>query len=271
MAKLAVNLAIAGVDAGGTDALITPLCIESDRAAPQDGQRVCIHRFAQSPAIGLISASRAPGRNNGPKRRVPASSAIPRMALPARPIWHYIRNWPFPIGVRMRAAACLVSLALVAGCSGEDGLPPLPTDQVRARFPPGGIADAIEIDAVDRLPLRRAELVAPDGEATAASYLQVDSSPSVAFQHRFVDSPYAGNAFGMANIAPDTPFSGDIGGAPQGRARLLAISSTASIPLIDEVAYRRDWRSYRIFLSFGDLPGEVERRVLPAPEPPPKE
>ena len=40
-------------------------------------------------------------------------------------------------------------------------------------------------------------------------------------------------------------------------------------PVPDEIAYRRDWRSYRIFLSFGDLAGEVERRVLPAPEPPP--
>jgi hypothetical protein len=49
---------------------------------------------------------------------------------------------------------------------------------------------------------------------------------------------------------------------------LLAMVSTASTPLPDEVAYRREWRSYRIFLGFGDLPGEVERRVLRAPEPP---
>jgi hypothetical protein len=61
-----------------------------------------------------------------------------------------------------------------------------------------------------------------------------------------------------------------ITGAPQGDATLLEMVSTASIPLPDEIEYRRDWRSYRIFLSFGDLAGEVERRVLPAPEPPPK-
>jgi hypothetical protein len=61
----------------------------------------------------------------------------------------------------------------------------------------------------------------------------------------------------------------DIGrGAPQGAVRLLAMVSTASIPLPDAIAYRRDWRSYRVFLSFGDLSGEVERQVLPAPEPP---
>jgi hypothetical protein len=52
--------------------------------------------------------------------------------------------------------------------------------------------------------------------------------------------------------------------------KLLAMVSTASIPLPDEVAYRRECRSHRIFLSFGDLPGEVERRGLPAPEPPPR-
>jgi hypothetical protein len=162
-------------------------------------------------------------------------------------------------------------LALAAACAGgESGLAPLPADQVRARFPPGGVIDAIQIDAVDRLPLRSAELIAPDGEATAASYLHVDPSPSVTFYQRFVDSPYAGNSFGVGNITAGAPFSADLSGAPQANARLLAMVSIASIPLPDEIAYRREWRSYRIFLSFGDLAGEVERRVLPAPEPPPK-
>jgi len=53
--------------------------------------------------------------------------------------------------------------------------------KIRVRFPPGGVVDVIEIDAVDRLPLRKAELVAPDGRATPASYLNVTSSPSVTF------------------------------------------------------------------------------------------
>jgi hypothetical protein len=170
----------------------------------------------------------------------------------------------------MRVVVCLLPLALLAGCAdAESGLAPLPTDQVRARFPPGGVVDAIEIDAVDRLPLRSAELVAPDGEATPASYLHVDPSPSVTFYQRFVDSPYAGNSFGVGNITAGAPFAADLSGAPQGNARLLAMVSIASIPLPDQIAYRRDWRSYRIFLSFGDLAGEVQRRVLPAPEPPP--
>lgn len=169
----------------------------------------------------------------------------------------------------MRAAVLLI-LALVTACADESGLQPLPIDRVHARFPVGGVADVIEIDAIDRLPLRSAELVAPDGEATPATYLHVEPSPGVTFYQRSFDSPVAGSAFVIAERASGTPFPGDIAGAPQGGARLLAMASTASIPLPDEVAYRRDWRSYRIFLSFGDLAGEVERRVLPAPEPPPK-
>src|SRR5204863_4172777 len=155
----------------------------------------------------------------------------------------------------------------VAGCAPESGLPPLPADQVRARFPPGGVVNSIEIDAVDRLPLRTAELVSPDGQATPASYLHVNPSPSAAFYQRQIDTPYGGNIAGIVNL---TPVPAIIAGAPQGDAQLLAMVSTASIPLPDEIEYRRDWRSYRIFLSFGDVAGEVERRVLPAPEPPPK-
>jgi hypothetical protein len=167
----------------------------------------------------------------------------------------------------MRAAAFLLMLALVAACSPESGLPPLPTDQVRARFPPGGVVNSIEVDAVDRLPLRTAELVSPDGQATPASYLHVSASPSVTFYQRQIDTPYEGNLFGIGNVAPVPAV---VTGAPQGEAQLLAMVSSASIPVPDEIEYRRDWRSYRIFLSFGDLAGEVERRVLPAPEPPPK-
>jgi hypothetical protein len=164
-------------------------------------------------------------------------------------------------------AAFLLTVALVAACAPESGLAPLPTDQVRARFPPGGVVNSIEIDAIDRLPLRTAELVAPDGQATPASYLHVSASPSVTFYQRQIDTPYEGNLSGIGNVAPVPAV---VSGAPQGEAQLLAMVSTASIPLPDEIEYRRDWRSYRIFLSFGDLAGEVERRVLPAPEPPPK-
>ena len=168
----------------------------------------------------------------------------------------------------MRVAAFLSLIALLAACGAESGLPPLPTDQVSARFPPGGVVNVIEVDAVDRLPLRTVELVAPDGQATPASYLHVNPSPSVSFYQRFPDSPYGGGTFGIGSLAAGVPFPADLGGAPQGQEKLLAMVSTASILLPDEVEYRRDWRSYRIFLSFGDQPGEIVRRVIPAPEPP---
>jgi hypothetical protein len=167
----------------------------------------------------------------------------------------------------MRAAALLMGLVLLTACGPEGGLPPLPSDQVRARFPPGGVVDSIEIDALDRLPLRTAELVAPDGRATPASYLHVTPSPSVAFYQRRIDTPFEGNFFTVDNLAPVPAI---VAGAPLGGAELLTMSSIASIPLPDEIEYRRDWRGYRIFLSFGDIAGEVVRRVLPAPEPPPK-
>lgn len=167
----------------------------------------------------------------------------------------------------MRTVALLLTLVLVSACAPEGGLAPLPTDQMRARFPPGGVVNSIEIDAVDRLPLRTAELVSPDGQATPASYLHVNPSPSVTFYQREIDTSYEGNISGIHSAAPVPAL---VTGAPQGDARLLAMVSTASIPVPDEIEYRRDWRSYRIFLSFGDLAGEVERRVLSAPEPPPK-
>jgi len=167
----------------------------------------------------------------------------------------------------MRAAAPLLLLAVMSACAPEGGLTPLPSDQVRVRIPPGGAVNSIEIDALDRLPLRTAELVAPDGQTTPASYLHVNPSPGVSFYQRRIDTPYEGTAFRIDNVAPVPSI---VAGAPQGAAELLTMSSTASIPIPDEVEYRREWRGYRIFLSFGDVAGEVERRVLPAPEPPPK-
>ena len=169
----------------------------------------------------------------------------------------------------MRVVATFLIVGMLAACDYESGPPSLPSDQVRAYFPSGGVADAIEVDATNRLPLRTAELVAPNGDATPASYLHVSSDPGVTYYQRFFNSPYVGNAMGVGTIVVGNPVTTDIGrGAPQGAVRLLAMVSTASILLPDEIAYRRDWRSYRVFLSFGDLSGEVERQVLPAPEPP---
>ena len=142
------------------------------------------------------------------------------------------------------------------------------TDQIRAHFPPGGVVDVIEINAVDRLPLRKAELVAPDGQVTPASYLNVFPSPGTTLDSEFATSPYAGNTFGYGNITANLAALGGAG-APQQRVALLAMVATASILLPDPVEYRREWRGYRIRLDFGDPPGAVDARELAAPEPPP--
>jgi hypothetical protein len=169
----------------------------------------------------------------------------------------------------MRGVVSLLLATIFLAACVDSGLPPVVTDQIRARFPPGGVVDVIEVDAIDRLPLRKAELVAPDGRVTPASYLNVVPSPGTTLDREFATSPYAGNAFGYGNITANLVAPGGAVGAPQQRVALLAMVSTASILLPDPVEYRRDWRDYRIRLDFGDPPGAVETRELAAPEPPP--
>src|SRR5262249_4915966 len=133
----------------------------------------------------------------------------------------------------MRVFVGLLILGLLAACANESGAPPLPNDQVTARFSPGGVVNAIEVEAINRLPLRSAELVAPDGEATPASYLNVNPEPSASYYQRLMNGPYSGNGLAVGSIALGVPLPADIGGAPQGRISLLAMVSTASIPLPD--------------------------------------
>lgn len=180
-----------------------------------------------------------------------------------------------------RIAAVL--LAFVAGGCGAGGAPPpagaptgagraeagppTPTAQLRVRF--GGIVDTIEVRAVELLPLRAAALIAPDGTATPASYIAVDPNPRIAtgqwaLSHRW-DEPAARDG-ALAALALG---NAQAGAALYSRQQLLAVASTADIPLPDAVAYRRDWQNYRVRLTFGTPPGEVETRTLAAPAPPP--
>jgi hypothetical protein len=183
--------------------------------------------------------------------------------------WSYDAERRFlPTVAWMQGIVSLVFALIALAACGDTGLPPVATDQIRARFPPGGVVDVIEVDAVDRLPLRKAELVSPDGQATSASYLNVIPSPGITLDREFSGSPFAGNTFGYGNVTPNLAAPG-FAGAPQQRVAILAMVSTASIPLPEPVEYRRDWRSYRIRLNFGDPPGTVETRELAAPEPPP--
>ena len=168
---------------------------------------------------------------------------------------------------RRRSLPSILLFTLLAAC-GDAGLAPVPSDQVRASFPPGGVVDVIEVDTVNHLPLRSAGLIAPDGQVTQASYLTVNPSPRATSYLALPTSPYAATATGVGNLTAGlTPTVNT--GSPQQQVTLQTVVSTASLPLPDPVDYRREWRDYRIRLDFGIPPGETETREVPAPEPPP--
>ncbi len=169
----------------------------------------------------------------------------------------------------MLRAAILLGMLLLTGCLGG-GPAPLPAERAWARFPPGGVVDVISIEALNRLLLRSAELVAPDGQVTPSAAIAVNPAPPDMLSQQIPDGPYSGATFGVSNFASNAPGSGVAAGVPQSSNRLLAMLATTSITLPDPVEYRRDWRAYRIRLHFGDPPGPVETREIAAPEPPPE-
>jgi len=165
-----------------------------------------------------------------------------------------------------RVLPLLLPLLLIAGCDGGGAVPPGPTEQVRAGFPRGGLVDTIRVEAIDRLPLRAAELVSPDGTAIPADSIDVAASPRFATGQWVAGDPWRNGVMSAAGL---TMQQAQAGAALQGRQQLLATVSTAEIALTDPVAYRRDWRRYRIRLTFGTPPSETETREIAAPEPPP--
>jgi hypothetical protein len=168
----------------------------------------------------------------------------------------------------MRIFASLPIVVILAACSGGGPPAALPSGDISASFPAGGVANQIEVSAVDRLALRSAELVAPDGHATPANSVTANPAPTETISPQFSTAPNAAVLFGTS-IGANALTPGLLGAAPQRQGRLLAIVSAASIAVPDPVAYRRDWQHYRIQLDFGMPPGEIETREIPAPEPPP--
>lgn len=167
----------------------------------------------------------------------------------------------------MRTLLSSLGALLLAACEGA--APQAPADEIRAYFPAGGVVDTIEVDALERLPLRRAELVAPDGRTVPAASISARPAPTGYFSQQLPAGPYAGGGFGVPAIGTNPLSPAVVGAAPQTATRTLAILSSASISLPDPVAYRLDWRKYRIRLQFGAPPGEAQNREVPAPEPPP--
>jgi len=170
-----------------------------------------------------------------------------------------------------RVLSILLLLSLIAGCEGGGVPSPSPlgsSEELHIGFPKGGLADTIAIDTVERLPLRAAVLVAPDGTAIATGSIDTVDSPRFATGQWVAGDPWRNGLAGGGAAAALLPHP-EIGAALQGQQQLLATVSTAEIALPDPVTYRRNWQKYRIRLTFGAPPGETETRSLAAPEPPP--
>jgi hypothetical protein len=163
----------------------------------------------------------------------------------------------------------LLPLLLIGACQDGGGTPPLPLAQVTAGFPRGAVVDAVQVDAIDPLPLRAAELVAPDGSATPASSIDVVRDPGSSTGQRAAEAAWQDPVSGSSVVAALTMPNAEAGAALRSRTQLLTTVSSATIPLPDPVAYRRDWTRYRIRLSFGTPPGVVDTREIAAPAPPP--
>jgi hypothetical protein len=168
-----------------------------------------------------------------------------------------------------REIPLLLSLLLVGACETGGAPPsqPLTAAALRAGFPARGIADTIVVSAADRLPLRAAELVAPDGTATAASSIDVTDTPAARTGQTAAATLWQSSASGPGG-APALAAASSQAGALGGQVQLLAILSTADIALPDPVAYRHDWQKYHLRLTFGTPPDPLETRDIPAPEPP---
>jgi hypothetical protein len=166
-----------------------------------------------------------------------------------------------------RSLMILSSLLVLAACT--DAPPPAsgPLPGVRASFPAGAATGIIKVDALDRLPLRAVELIAPDGTATTASSLDVTANPEAISGQGAIADPWRSSILGTNGINP-LP-SGVPDPAVRSRDQLLLMVSTADITLPDPVAYRRDWANYRIRLGFGAPGNQLDLREIPAPPPPP--
>jgi hypothetical protein len=168
-----------------------------------------------------------------------------------------------PIGY----AAMLLGLA---ACGDFVPPPAAAPEQLRAGFPRGGLVDTIHIDATERLPLRAVLLVAPDGSTSPSDTPTVRDGPSAMTGQLAVSNTWQSAQFGSdAATAAFMPAHTQAMAAFQSREELLAVVSTAELPLPDPVSYRRNWPRYRIRLVFGTPPNTAETREISAPEPPP--
>jgi hypothetical protein len=173
--------------------------------------------------------------------------------------------------MRRRLILSLPPLVILGACAAGDSAPSPPgaSAELQVGFPSGGLADTITINVIDRLPLRAAELVAPDGGTAPADWINVDANPRVAAGQWVAGNPWETTLAGSSPAAALTTPNAEVNAALRSQVQLLATVSQAEIPLPDPIAYRRNWANYRVRLTFGMPPGEIEAREIPAPEPPP--
>jgi hypothetical protein len=158
---------------------------------------------------------------------------------------------------------CLMALAACTGDAPPPEGPPLPS--MRASFPRGGLANVIQINALDQLPLRTAELVAPDGSTTPSSGVDVEANPATLAGRHALNDPWrsSGIAPNGLNPAPNATADPTVYSMHQ----LLLMASSAQIPLPDPVAYSQGWQNYKIRLGFAAAENKLDIREIPAPEP----
>jgi len=168
----------------------------------------------------------------------------------------------------------LLSSALLALCARTAGdgapLPQAAPFDLQVAFAPGGLADTISITAIDRLPLHAAELVMPDGATAPANWIDTNARPHAAAGQWVANNPWETTLTGTNAAAVLATPNVEANAALRSQVQMLAVLSQAEIPLPDPVAYRRDWATYRVRLSFGIAPGEIETREIPAPAPSPQ-
>ncbi len=164
----------------------------------------------------------------------------------------------------------LPAIVGLAACAGG-GPPPqlVPTPSERAGFPPGSVIDVIRVDTVDPLPLRVAELVAPDGTDDSGAFARCRGQPAHDRRDQRDRRPVAQQPDRRQRQRPAAGRQGTAA-TYRSESEVLLTISTADIALPDPVAYRRDWPTYRIRLSFGAPGNQLDLRELPAPEPPPE-
>jgi hypothetical protein len=167
-----------------------------------------------------------------------------------------------PLAMR-RLSICLCLLVALTACA-DAPQPSMPEQAVTASFPRGGIANLIRVDALDTLPLRSAELVAPDGTTTASTYLNVNKMPETTNGEATLNDPWRSSMLGTNGIPQQANVP--LAAAYRSKQTLLLMVSVAEIPLPDPEAYRRDWAHYRIRVTLGDA---SDTREISAPQPPP--